>query len=221
VLAVALTAGCESEQDAVPLAQSIPVALVLFVSLPVIWVGAHVLLRHLGRAIGRAMLGERAALRLRWPQLTAGLAAAPVVATVTTMWVVGCGYVAVGYEKPTYDIFSWDESVAIMSFFGAFALILGVLSTLVASGLWSGWRRGVIASRCVLGLVVAVGAPSGVGFVWLPALILSFVTEKPEPRGVGSTDPFEMSRVVQSEQTPLTGWAPPGFVGVGTKPFGE
>ena len=174
-----------------------------------------------GRAIGRAMLGERSALRLRWPRLTAGLAAAPVVATVTTMWVVGCGYVAVGYETPTYDVFSWDESVAIMSFFGAFPLIVGVLSTLVASGLWSGWRRGVIASRCVLGLVVAVGTPSGVGFVWLPALILSFVTEKPEPRGVGSADPFEMSRVVQPEQTPLTGWAPPGFVGVGTEPLGE
>ena len=221
VLFATLTAGCESEQDAVPLSQSVPVALLLFVSLPLLWAGLHLLLRCLGRAIGRRLSHHRTGIRLRWPRLTAGLAAAPVVVSVAVMWTVGCFHVAFAYEERTYDMFSWDESVAIIAFFGGFGVIVGVLSTLVACALWSGGRRGVIASRCVLLLVVVVLAASGAGVLWLPALILSFVTAPDDETRGWSADALEVGRVVEPHEPPTTGWAPPGLVGIGAVPVGE
>ena len=221
VVVVASTAGCESEQQAVPLAQSLPVALFMFVALPALWIGAQMLIRHVGRALARRLFAPAPVRRLRWPRLTAAFAAAPVVIPVAVFWAAGCVYIAVGFEQPTYDLFAWDEWVVILAVLGAIGLVLGLVSTLVASALWSGRRRGVLAARWILGLVALATSPVYVGLLWLPALVLSFITASSTNPADRSVDPFEVGGVVQPHQAPTPGWAPPGLVGVGAEPLGQ
>ncbi len=177
-LLAALLAGCETEQEAVPLALSVPVALILLIALPVCWIGGHLLVRELGRRVGRRHLAPSPELRLRWSGLTAALAVAPVAAVAVFGWPVTCWYVATSYREPTYELFAWEGIVVISAIMGALIGILGIVSTLVGQGLVSGRRRTVIAARIVLGLVtIGLLLVGWIGLIWLPALLLSFVAD--------------------------------------------
>jgi hypothetical protein len=175
VLFTAVVAGCDSEQEAVPLSLSVPVALILLGALPACWIGGHLLVRGLGRRVSRRHLATSTELRLRWPGLTAALAVAPVAAVAVFGWPVTCWYVATSYREPTYELFSWEGIVVISAIMGALIAILGIVSSLVGQGLVSGRRRAVIAARVVLGLVtIGLLLVGWIGVAWLPALVLSF-----------------------------------------------
>lgn len=142
------------------------------------WIGGHLLVRELGRRVGRRHLAPSPELRLRWSGLTAALAVAPVAAVAVFGWPVTCWYVATSYREPTYELFAWEGIVVISAIMGALIGILGIVSTLVGQGLVSGRRRTVIAARIVLGLVtIGLLLVGWIGLIWLPALLLSFVAD--------------------------------------------
>jgi hypothetical protein len=150
LLAALVLSGCEEHQAAVPLARSLPMALLQLAVVSLVVVGGSVVFRRMAVARGAAQLRPHTVRRILavYPAAVAGGLLAWVLLWIAT--------VALGYREPTYQLFSWSDSVVIAWISVASCAPLALLHLRMAAALWHGRRWAD----------VVLGVQAGVALVW-------------------------------------------------------
>ena len=179
LLGLVVLPACEEMQDPEPLTKTVPVALLL---LAVPLALAAVLVRTVFRKARAHAVAEGPASALRYPRITATLVVAPLLVLGAVMAVAAGWNVGFDYRRPHMSMWSWDEAVELWAMLLASAVVALGISCAAALAVLSRHRRERNAGIVLLVLAVAgLSFAGGVGLVWLPGLLGSFV-QSPDDR---------------------------------------
>lgn len=177
VLTLPLLLGACTQHEPEPLGKTVPVAAMLAA---VAIVGCAHAVRWGRRRWHRHAAGQASAAR--FPRTAAALLWAPL-APVAAIVVLALTEVAIGYRNGKYDALSWNDTLLLSTIAIGILLLLAHLMAALASRLASPQRA--IHTRTVIGIgvvVLATGSLSGVGLVWLPALLTALPRRRPATR---------------------------------------
>lgn len=175
-----LLAGCESLQEAEPVAKTVPVATML-VAVPTMAFLAGVL-----RAVTAAPVRDRSTGWLlphrgvRVVRAVAAVSGGTPLAVVAAWAFVGVGF---AYREPTYSMFSWEDAVGVAAIVLGVAFALAVVVLGVATAMTSSSHRIRRGARYAWTVVAVVSLALPFLLVWtLPLAIAGHVAgTEPEP----------------------------------------
>lgn len=177
VLTLPLLLGACTQHDPEPLGKTVPVAAMLAA---VAIIGCAHAVRW-GRRRWRRHADAQASAA-RFPRTAATLLWVPL-APVAAIVVLALTEVAIGYRNGKYDALSWDDTLLLSTIAIGILLLLAHLVAALASRLAS--PQPAVHARTLIGIgvvVLATGSLSGVGLVWLPALLTAFPRRRPDAR---------------------------------------